>query len=755
MSTTDGSDTEGGSSEFTTLQLRETNTFTTARGGWYRIAVGSARGGNYRDGVASVPGPAHQSECSDVGRADGRSVRKGTPRRLLWKVSVAAAALVTCLGVPAVAGATPMSFSVTNGTDSGSGSLRAAIAAVDNDTNDIFATPDTITVTGGPFTVMLNTPLPQITRPVVLDGAGLLTINAANALPASSDALVLQAGSDESTVKALNIEGATGGAGIAVVSSLNTIRGNQIAPASGAPNKFGITVFSSSNTIGGPAASDGNIVKGNTGAGIFVIGPGASGPAVTANVIEGNTVVGNSGPGVDIVSGATANTIGGTAPGAGNAIYGNTGPGVLVSGQGSSGNMIDGNVIGVDPTGLGTPGNPGTPMPNGEGGITFATSASGNSVSGGSVFAGTAGSAIDAGGEANQVTKVSLAGGPDPLITGGQHWNVSGGAPTPTGAGFSIPVTVSGAPPGASVEVDLLGGSCTGTAATLPYLAGTTVQIGSSGVGAGTILASTDPPLPIFESSDADGPLNVPDPCQATAPSGPAPANATPPRITGDPVQGATLVVSTGAWTHDPTSFAFQWRECNTSGQSCHDIPGAIKPTYVAADFNIGFTIRVVVTATNAAGSSSATSTQTGTVTAAVGNPTVGPAQTTGPTVTVDTSCRSSFILVCELFFSFTVNQLVYPPPPPPPPSHSAFVARSPHRGKPHIKVIVVGSAKVKIRAGQSKKVRITLNRTGRRLLAKKHKLNVKLTITQNGHTVRSRTLTFKAKPPPKRKSRR
>ena len=720
-STTDGSDTEGGSSELTTLQLRETNTFTTARGGWYRIAAGSARGGNYRDGVASVRGPAHQSEHSDVGRADARSVRKGTPRRLLWKVSVAAAALVTYLGVPGVAGATPMSFSVTNGSDAGSGSLRAAIEAVDNDTNDIFATPDTITVTGGPFTVMLNAPLPQITRPVVLDGAGSLTINAANAQPATSDALVLQAGSDESTVKGLNIEGATGGAGIAVVSSLNTIRGNQIAPASAAANKFGITVFSMGNTIGGPAASDGNIVKGNTGAGIFVIGPGASGPAVSGNVIAGNTIAGNSGPGVDIASGATANTIGGTAPGAGNTIYGNTGPGVLVSDQGSSGNMIDGNVIGINPNAPGSP-----QAADGEGGITFANSASGNSVSGGSVFAGTAGSAIDAGGEANQVTQVSLAGGPDPLITGGQHWNVSGGAPTPTGTGFSIPVTVSGAPPGASVEVDLLGGSCTGTAATLPYLAGTTVQIGSSGVGAGTILASTHPSLPIFESSDADGPLNLPDPCQATTPTGPAPANAAPPRITGKPVQGTTLVASTGAWTHDPASFAFQWRECNTSGQSCHDIPAATKPTYVAADFNIGFTIRVAVTATNAAGASSATSEQTGTVTAAVGDPTVGSTQTSGPSVTVDTSCRSSFIIVCELFFNFTVNQLVYPPPPPPPPSHSAFVARSPHRGKPHIKVIVVGSAKVEIRAGQSKKVRITLNRTGRRLLAKKHKLNVK-----------------------------
>ena len=66
----------------------------------------------------------------------------------------------------------------------------------------------------------------------------------------------------------------------------------------------------------------------------------------------------------------------------------------------------------------------------------------------------------------------------------------------------------------------------------------------------------------------------------------------------------------------------------------------------------------------------------------------------------------------------------------------------------------MVGTAKVEIRAGHSKKVRLTLNRTGRRLLAKNHKLKVNLTITQNGHTVRRRTITFKATPPPKRKHR-
>lgn len=48
--------------------------------------------------------------------------------------------------------------------------------------------------------------------------------------------------------------------------------------------------------------------------------------------------------------------------------------------------------------------------------------------------------------------------------------------------------------------------------------------------------------------------------------------------------------------------------------------------------------------------------------------------------------------------------------------------------------------------AGQSKNVRVTLNRTGRRLLAQKHRLTVKLTVTDNGRSVTTKTLVFKAK---------
>jgi hypothetical protein len=74
------------------------------------------------------------------------------------------------------------------------------------------------------------------------------------------------------------------------------------------------------------------------------------------------------------------------------------------------------------------------------------------------------------------------------------------------------------------------------------------------------------------------------------------------------------------------------------------------------------------------------------------------------------------------------------------------------HHGKPHPKAVVIGSTHVTIPAGHHETVRITLNQTGRRLLAKDHTLKATLTITENGHTVRTLTITLKAKPPNKPK---
>ena len=93
------------------------------------------------------------------------------------------------------------------------------------------------------------------------------------------------------------------------------------------------------------------------------------------------------------------------------------------------------------------------------------------------------------------------------------------------------------------------------------------------------------------------------------------PVNTARPTISGATTLGQTLSASNGSWNNSPTSYALQWRRCDTSGASCSDVSGASSSSYVLQAADIGSTIRVVVKATNADGSASATSDQTAVVT--------------------------------------------------------------------------------------------------------------------------------------------
>src|SRR5207302_8962753 len=67
----------------------------------------------------------------------------------------------------------------------------------------------------------------------------------------------------------------------------------------------------------------------------------------------------------------------------------------------------------------------------------------------------------------------------------------------------------------------------------------------------------------------------------ATIASTPVPVNSSPPTITGTAQQGQTLTEHHGTWTNEPTSFAYQWLQCNTTGISCQPIANAKAQTYV------------------------------------------------------------------------------------------------------------------------------------------------------------------------------
>ena len=102
-----------------------------------------------------------------------------------------------------------------------------------------------------------------------------------------------------------------------------------------------------------------------------------------------------------------------------------------------------------------------------------------------------------------------------------------------------------------------------------------------------------------------------------------------PPAISGSAVEGQTLTSSTGDWNFSQTpTYTYQWRRCDAAGANCVDIAGATASTRLVTPADIGSTLRVVVTATNAVGTNSQTSAQTAVVQGAP------PANTVLPTVT-------------------------------------------------------------------------------------------------------------------------
>lgn len=124
----------------------------------------------------------------------------------------------------------------------------------------------------------------------------------------------------------------------------------------------------------------------------------------------------------------------------------------------------------------------------------------------------------------------------------------------------------------------------------------------------------------------------------ATA-SAAAPSNTVAPTVTGTPKVGQTLSVSNGTWSNSPTSYSYQWQRC-TSG-TCTNIAGATTQTYVVKSADAGRTLRAVVTATNADGSSTANSNQTSVVAANgapvnTGQPSISGTAVPGEVLTAD-----------------------------------------------------------------------------------------------------------------------
>jgi len=83
-----------------------------------------------------------------------------------------------------------------------------------------------------------------------------------------------------------------------------------------------------------------------------------------------------------------------------------------------------------------------------------------------------------------------------------------------------------------------------------------------------------------------------------------SPNVASMPTVGGTAILGRQLTANTGSFLGDaPITTSFVWQRCDATGSGCRTIPGAKKIVYFPTSADIGFTLRVSVTAKNAYGS--------------------------------------------------------------------------------------------------------------------------------------------------------
>jgi uncharacterized repeat protein (TIGR01451 family) len=280
-------------------------------------------------------------------------------------------------------------FIVTNNGDTGNGTLRQAITnansnlgpdliSFDLPANELTITPQTAL----PALTDSNTQLDATTEPNWA-GVPLVVINGSGVL-GGTNGITVTGGS--STVKGLVLQGFEDGILLSGAGN-NMVQDNYIGTdATGetavANTDNGIEISSNSNLIGGAGPNLGNVISGNTADGILLNGATSTGNVIQGNLIgvdaKGATAIANTAEGI-ILNGAVGNQIGGVTPGAGNVVSGNSGIGVVLQGTGPISNTVQGNFIGTDMTGT-------LPIPNTGGGLSI-NGAGTNSVGGNSTAA--------------------------------------------------------------------------------------------------------------------------------------------------------------------------------------------------------------------------------------------------------------------------------------------------------------------------------------------------------------------------------
>jgi hypothetical protein len=144
---------------------------------------------------------------------------------------------------------------------------------------------------------------------------------------------------------------------------------------------------------------------------------------------------------------------------------------------------------------------------------------------------------------------------------------------------------------------------CDSSGATCASISGATGQ--SYTLGAGDVGSTMRVRVTATNAAGTSSADSAPTALVSAAP----PSNTEAPSISGTAVVGQTLTASSGSWTGTaPISYASQWLRCDSSGANCGSIVGATAQSYTLGSSDAGATVRVKVTASNSAGSTSAQS---------------------------------------------------------------------------------------------------------------------------------------------------
>ncbi len=252
-------------------------------------------------------------------------------------------------------------FPVNSTGDSGAGTLRQAIL-------DANASPGkdliSFNIPGSPpFTITPLTGLPNISDPVTINGstqpgyAGLPLVGLVGTSAGTASGLDIV--TSNTTVRGLFIN-RFNGSGLQIQNAHNNvIAGCFIGTSPGGGAALGNLVAGlailngRNNRIGGTNVTDRNLLSGNQ-TGLWIGGLSATGNVAQGNFIgldvSGTLKIPNANNGVLI--GSPGNIIGGTDPAARNVISGNGQSGVYLNDAGASNNWIAGNFIGTTSDGV-------------------------------------------------------------------------------------------------------------------------------------------------------------------------------------------------------------------------------------------------------------------------------------------------------------------------------------------------------------------------------------------------------------------